>query len=158
MARSTAVIAALLLIGLFGLSQEKQEKKESPPAATEFKIPAEQAKRENPIKPTEASVAEGKRLYGYDCAMCHGKTGDGKGDLVEPMGLKLTDLRDPAVLKDLSDGGIYYILAKGKGKMPGNDDRMKPEQRWNVVNFLRSLAKKEPPTPPAAPPKIEKPD
>jgi mono/diheme cytochrome c family protein len=154
MVRATGVIAALLLIGLFGFSQEKQEKKENPPAASEFKIPAEEAKRENPIKPTEASIAEGKRLHATQCAMCHGKEGDGKGDLAQEMELNMRDWRDPAALKDFTDGALFYVLHKGKDTMPGQEGRMRAEQEWNMINFIRSLAKKAPPPPP----KPEKPD
>ena len=50
-----------------------------PPA--EYKIPPEAAAKQNPIKPSAESLARGKKLYGYDCAMCHGKDGDGKGDM-----------------------------------------------------------------------------
>jgi mono/diheme cytochrome c family protein len=58
------------------------------------------------------------------------------------MHLKLKDYRDPAALKDMTDGDIYTIITNGKGKMTGEEGRMKPEQVWNVVNYLRSLAKK----------------
>jgi len=45
-------------------------------------------------------------------------------------------------LKDMTDGEIYTIIRNGKGKMTGEEERMKPEQVWNVVNYVRSLAKK----------------
>jgi mono/diheme cytochrome c family protein len=96
----------------------------------------------NPVKRTPESIAQGKKAYGFDCAMCHGKEGAGDGDLAESMQLKLKDYRDPAVLKDMTDGEIYTIIRNGKGKMTGEEERMKPEQVWNVVNYVRSLAKK----------------
>jgi len=145
--KEVTIICGLVLLGLAGSSQEKKKAVQEPPPA-EFKIPPEEAQRQNPVKPTPDSVAEGKRLYGFDCAMCHGKEGDGKGDLAESMGLKLRDYRDPAALKDMTDGELFYILSKGKGKMPGDEGRMKPEQRWHMVNYIRSLAKKESPSKP----------
>lgn len=78
--------------------------------------------------------------------MCHGQDGDGKGDLAESMGLQLRDFRDPKALKDFTEGELFYIVSKGKGKMPSNEDRTKPEQRWDLVNFIRSLTKKAPAT------------
>lgn len=142
--KEVAVASALIFVGLESFSQEKKE-----PQAEEFKIPAEAAKRENPIKPTEGSVSEGKRLFSSQCALCHGKEGDAKGDLVEPMQLKLRDYRDPAALKEMTDGELFYILSKGKGKMPGEGDRMKADQRWHLINYIRSLARKEPAAKPA---------
>jgi mono/diheme cytochrome c family protein len=135
------VFALLVWAGLAGLSQEKKEAQKEP---AEFKIPPEEAKRQNPVKPTPASLAQGKRIYAFDCAMCHGKDGDGKGELADTMGLKLSDFRDPAALKDLTDGELFYIVSKGKGKMPSNEDRTKAEQRWDLINFIRSLGKKAP--------------
>jgi mono/diheme cytochrome c family protein len=106
-------------------------------------IPAEAARMVNPVKPTPESQAHIKKVYGYDCAMCHGENGNGKGDLVRDMKLTLKDYTDPAALKDLSDGQIFYIIKNGKGQMPGEGDRAKPEDLWNMVIYVRSFAKKD---------------
>ena len=81
-------------------------------------------------------------MYGYDCAMCHGATGDGKGDLVADMKLTMKDLTDPATLKEMSDGEIFAIIKNGKGQMTGEGDRAKPDDIWNLVIYVRSLAGK----------------
>jgi mono/diheme cytochrome c family protein len=156
MFRRAAVLGLFLLLVPAGFSQDKQPpQKENvpPPASANLVIPPEEAKRENPVKPTEASLAEGKKLYGYQCAMCHGEKGDGKGDMVEPMKLTLKDYTNADSLKGLTDGALFYILEKGKGKMPGQEGRMKVEQQWSLVNYIRSLAKKsgEAPKPPDKP-------
>ncbi|HEY4382293.1 MAG TPA: c-type cytochrome [Acidobacteriaceae bacterium] len=109
----------------------------TPPAATAAAVPTV-----NPVKPTAESQTKAKKMYGYDCAMCHGEKGDGKGDLVADMKLTLKDYSDPAVLKDLSDGDIYNIIKNGKGQMTGEGDRAKPDEIWNLVIYVRSLAKK----------------
>jgi mono/diheme cytochrome c family protein len=93
-------------------------------------------------KATPASLASGKKIYATDCLMCHGKEGAGDGDLAADMKLTLKDYRDPAALKDLSDKEMYDIIDKGKGKMMGEEGRLKPEQISDVVNYVRSLAKK----------------
>jgi mono/diheme cytochrome c family protein len=74
--------------------------------------------------------------------MCHGAAGAGDGDLAADMKLQLKDYRDPESLKGLTDGEIFTIIDKGKGQMSGEEGRMKPPQIWNVVNYVRSLAKK----------------
>ncbi len=114
------------------------------PSATpaQSSIPVEAARMVNPVKPTPESQTRAKKVYGYDCAMCHGENGNGKGDLVADMKLTVKDYTDPAALKDLSDGELFYIIKNGKGKMPGEGDRSKPEDMWNMVIFVRSLAKK----------------
>ena len=134
---------ALCLVSLLAISclyVSAQDQKPAAPAA-EFKMPPEAAKVPNPVKPTAASLAAGKKTYGYDCAMCHGKDGDGKGDLAEDMKLKLLDYTDPAALKDKTDGELFYIIKNGKGDMPAEGDRVKTDDVWNLVNYVRSFSK-----------------
>ena len=128
--------------GLLWLGVWQQEKKPGEEKAGVEKTAPDASKLVNPVKPTPESIAQGKKAYGFDCAMCHGKEGAGDGDLAESMHLKLKDYREPAALKDMTDGDIYAIIANGKGKMTGEEQRLKPEQVWNVVNYVRSLAKK----------------
>src|SRR5215471_14316686 len=100
--------------------------------------------RKNPVKPTPENLAEAKKFFGYDCAMCHGASGDGKGDLASSMGLKMTDWRDTSTVAGMSDDELFDIIVKGKGKMEGEGDRIKAEMAWKLVNYVRTLAKKEP--------------
>ena len=140
--RKPALVSLALLIALAGALAARQEPAQEAPS--ELKIPPEEAKRENPVKAEAGSIAQGKRFYETQCQMCHGKDGDGKGDLADVMDLKLRDYRQAEALKDFTDGELRYILVKGKGKMPSQEGRMKPEQFWHMVNYIRSLAKKEP--------------
>lgn len=106
-------------------------------------IPAEAARMVNPVKPTAESLARAKKIYGFDCAVCHGATGDGKGDAVADMKLTMKNYTDPAALKDLTDGELFYIIRNGKGQMPSEEEtRAKPDDVWNMVLLVRSFAKK----------------
>ncbi|MGA7623506.1 MAG: c-type cytochrome [Candidatus Acidiferrales bacterium] len=138
------VVLVLTLTCFATLAQE--ESKPAPAAgsssAADYKIPPEASKLPNPVKPTPVSLAQGKKTYGFDCALCHGKDGDGKGDLAGDMKVKLSDFHDPAALKDYTDGDLFYIIKNGKGEMTGEGDRLKDTETWNLVNYLRSLAKK----------------
>jgi mono/diheme cytochrome c family protein len=148
------VVSPLVLLCFTVSAQEESKPAATAAAATsaaEFKIPPDAAKAANPIKPTPASLAQGKKMYGFDCALCHGKDGDGKGDLAADMNLKLADYRDSSALKDMTDGEMFYIIKNGKGQMTGEADRFKPEEIWNLVNYVRSLAKKTAAAPPKAP-------
>jgi mono/diheme cytochrome c family protein len=104
-----------------------------------FKTPVQTGNQTNPVKPGPESLARGKKIYGYDCAVCHGKNGDGKGDMTEMKGIP--DFTDPAVQKAHTDGQWFDVIQKGKGEMPPEGDRAKPEDMWNLVNYLRSFAK-----------------
>lgn len=138
MRKALLFLSALLLSG-FPASAQQSEK----PA--EYKIPPEAARQANPNKPTQESIAQGKKIYLYDCAMCHGEDGGGKGDLATRMKLNLSDYRDPETLKNTTDGELFYIITNGKDKMPSEGDRAKPGQVWNLINYIRSFAKKESP-------------
>ena len=103
-------------------------------------IPPEAAHMLNPVKPTPEGMAHAKKIYGYDCSMCHGATGNGKGDMVADLKLNLKDWTNPEALKNRTDGELYYIITNGQGQMPGEAGRAKPEDIWNMVVLVRSFS------------------
>jgi mono/diheme cytochrome c family protein len=127
---------------LLQLGPTQQQSAASPaPAATVPAIPAQAARMVNPVKPMAESMAHAKKVYGYDCAMCHGATGNGKGELVAELKLNLRDWTVPAALKDRTDGELSYIITHGQGQMPAEGDRAKPDDIWNMVVMVRGFAK-----------------
>ena len=133
---------ALILFVLIAFFSAAQETKPAPKTAIS-PVPVKAARELNPVKPTSDSIAEGKKIYTYDCATCHGVSGDGKTDIAKD--LKIPDLTDPTLQKDRTDGELFYILKNGHGDMPPEGDRAKPERLWDLVNYVRSLARKQPP-------------
>ena len=127
-----------LCLANFFHQQPQQESKEVPPSST-----TSSAERKNPVKPTPENLANAKKFFGFDCAMCHGVTGDGKGDLAASMSLKMNDWHDASVLGKISDSEIFDIILKGKGKMTGEGDRLSSEKAWELVNYVRTLRKHE---------------
>jgi len=138
---STAVFIAGF--GLIRAKENTAQEKPSQSSATEYKIPQEDIDKPNPVKPSPEGLAAARKIYGYDCAMCHGTKGDGKGEIVESMKLTMHDWSDPASLSNRTDGEIFYIITKGKGKMMGEEGRLPDTMRWNLVNLVRSMAKKD---------------
>jgi mono/diheme cytochrome c family protein len=106
-------------------------------------IPVEATRQPNPVKSTPESITRAKKWWTLDCAMCHGKDGDGKGETAADMKLKLADFTDPVTLKDRTDGEIFYIIKNGHNDMPPEGPRIKTEENWDLVNYVRSLAKKK---------------
>ncbi len=140
--RRTLLILGAILLASFGISHAKPNSTQEKPASTEPKISPEDVAKKNPVPPTPEGLAEARKLFGYNCAMCHGKVGDGKGDLAADMKLELRDWRDASSIEKMTDGEIFWIVSKGKGKMPGEGDRTAEKVRWNFVNLVRSFAKK----------------
>ena len=141
------ILSTLVLAGVTALlSQAPQPGSETPatPAApaTAVKIPVEAVNQVNPVKTSAESLARAKKIYGYECALCHGDDGGGGGDLAKNMKAKLPDFRDPSTLKAQTDGELFYIIKNGKGQMTGEGERAKPEDIWNMVIYVRSFAKK----------------
>lgn len=117
----------------------------SPPAAVhQFVITPEEKALKNPVPFTEASVAKGQHLFTTQCTMCHGKTGNGKGELAAVMHVAPPDFTNPATLSSRTDGELYTIINSGMGSMPGQGKRLKENQTWDLVNFLRTLQGKKP--------------
>jgi mono/diheme cytochrome c family protein len=131
---------ALTLFLIISFLSAAQETKPAPKTAYS-PVPVKAAREPNPVKSTPESIAEGKKIYGYDCAQCHGVSGDGKTDGAKD--LKIPDLTDPALLKARTDGELFYILKNGHYNMPSEGDRVKAEQLWDLVNYVRSLTRKQ---------------
>jgi mono/diheme cytochrome c family protein len=145
-------IASAISIGVWSVQEKAQEKPAETPVAATTTPPATSpaaaspatapVKKDNPVKSSPEVLAAAKKVFGYDCAMCHGESGNGKGDLVESMSLKMKDWHDPAVLSGISDGDIYDLIVKGKDKMVGEGDRLAPAKVWGLVHYVRTFAKK----------------
>jgi cytochrome c5 len=146
MRRSLPVASAFLLVsfGLVAVARSAAQESAAPAQASadDYKITPEQAARKNPVKSSPEGLAEARKVFKYDCAMCHGEHGDGKGEVVESMKLTMHDWRDPSALEGMTDGEIFYIITKGKGKMMADGDRQPEKLRWNLVNLVRSIAVK----------------
>ena len=139
MKRSAPRVRVFLFLALLCVAWHQSRSQEKPQEKSK-----DAAERKNPVKPTPENLAEAKKFFGYDCAMCHGATGDGKGDLAPSIGLKMNDWRDTSTVAGMSDGELFDLMVKGKGKMEGEGDRIKAEMAWKLVNYVRALAKKGP--------------
>jgi len=92
----------------------------------------------NPVPATPESIERGKYFYEINCLVCHGETGKGDG----PVGKKFVDptpvdLND-AYTQDQADGQIFFTLTRGRVAMPFYRDALNPEERWDVINYLRN--------------------
>jgi mono/diheme cytochrome c family protein len=131
---SAMLLVAAPTAGRGHLSQEPATASSAPPPPPAVN---------NPVKPTPDSLAKAKKTYGYDCSMCHGANGNGKTDLAKDMQLTLTDWGDPKALDGKTDGDLFQVIRSGKGKMPPEDaSRAKDDDIWNLVSYVRNIAKK----------------
>lgn len=89
----------------------------------------------NPSSPSDGSVRRGQALYTTYCQVCHGPKGAGDGPVVPKF------VRPPHLMgasRGYTDGYIYALITNGRGMMPSYG-RISPEERWDVINYLRRL-------------------
>ena len=102
------------------------------------------AKMKNPAAATPESIAAGETLYRRSCRGCHGK--DATGGPPKDAGLaEASNLVDDKWDHGSTDGEIFYTIRNGVAPdlvMEPWDDRLSETDTWNIVNYLRSLAKK----------------
>ncbi|MGA9967071.1 MAG: hypothetical protein WBQ10_17875 [Terriglobales bacterium] len=70
MLKNLVTVSSLLTFQVAAWSLQGQTAPKTPPAG--YKIAPEAANQSNPVKPSPESLARGKKIYGYDCAVCHG--------------------------------------------------------------------------------------
>ena len=98
---------------------------------------------ENPIEADEASIARGAELYDLHCKMCHGQTFEGNGPIGPFLANKPANLTSP-VVQAKSDGSIFLTITNGvDGKMPPLNENLLVTDRWDLVNFIRTLTVEE---------------
>ena len=132
MVRRSAILSAIVCCVLIGCGGKPAE---------QTKMPQEEIDRKNPVPMSPDVVEDGKQLYGAtDCALCHGKDGDGKGVEAKDVNMNTHDWRKPQNLDHFTDGELAYLILKGKGRMPAYDGRETPDQTWRLVNYIRSIA------------------
>jgi mono/diheme cytochrome c family protein len=103
--------------------------------------PAVQAEKKNPVAVNESSLGAGQKIYLRTCATCHGKTGNGDGPDAVDLGLHPAKFSDPK-LREETDGALFWKITAGKKPMPDYGRRRSPTDRWNVINYLRTLARR----------------
>jgi len=114
-----------------------------PLAVAAAQDPPGAAQTKNPVAATADSIADGKRLYQRHCASCHGANAEGGAgnDLIPAA----PDLTDKEWKHGATDGEIFSAIKNGIPpdlNMIPFGDQLKDAEIWNVVNYLRSLAKK----------------
>jgi mono/diheme cytochrome c family protein len=111
-----------------------------------WELPEDADKTKNPIASSPESIEKGKTLFlertKGNCVFCHGETGAGNEANFPRLRRKPADLSNKERMTAMTDGEVFWKLSKGiNGIMPSGERRMNEEERWHVVNYVRTLAK-----------------
>jgi mono/diheme cytochrome c family protein len=117
------------------------------PRGGELIIPKEQrdvaAKKSNPVKISDASIAIGRERFVTYCVPCHGP--EAKGGTTGPVAAKFIptpDLTNAELQKQRTDGYWHSYIVVGGAVMPAYGEALSSQEAWHIVNFLRSIAQK----------------
>ncbi len=93
----------------------------------------------NPVTADQVSVTRGGELFKINCLLCHGTQGKGDGPVASHLENKVFDLTSFPI-HSFTDGGIFFVISTGvPGKMPALNENLTVRERWDVVNYVRTL-------------------
>lgn len=106
-----------------------------------WSVPEAGKKVKSAVPTSPASIAEGKTLWNTHCKSCHGAKGLGDGSKAAQLKTEPGDF-SKATFQSQTDGTIFYKLSEGREDMPSFKKKLPDaEERWALVNFIRTLKK-----------------
>jgi mono/diheme cytochrome c family protein len=110
-------------------------------APRSWPVPEEAKQLKNPFQPSAAALKSAREVYADKCAHCHGDTGKGDGQDASKYDPAPTDFTESKRMSEATDGELFYKISEGKKPMPVFKNKLSEDQRWELVLFIRSLAK-----------------
>jgi mono/diheme cytochrome c family protein len=93
----------------------------------------------NPVISDNISLVRGEQLFKINCVICHGQSGKGDGVIAAFFEFKPVDLSS-IIVQSFSDGAIFLTISNGvAGRMPPLNENLNVRDRWDVVNYVRTL-------------------
>jgi len=124
--KMVAIVAAALLVATASNAQKKWE------------APADAIAVKNPLAGNSAALADAKKTYTTLCAPCHGDKGRGDGPAAVALNPRPADHSSKAIQAE-TDGSLYWKLTNGRGAMQAYKTQLTDNQRWGLVNYIRTL-------------------
>ena len=136
-------ILAFLLAGIFLMVPFHLHRTIEAHGPMGWKVPAKERKVKNPIPSSPESRSRAQKIYVDKCASCHGVRGDGNGEMAKALDPHPSDFTDRHMMKEMTDGEIFWKITTGRGPMPSYQKDLTANERWDLVNFIRSFVKAE---------------
>jgi len=131
--KSKSLFAFTIILGVFGIFTVHAQSKPwvAPAAAQGVK---------NPVASTPEILKAAKTLYITNCAPCHGDKGKGDGPAAAALTPKPADHTSTA-LRNEPDGSLFWKISEGRSPMPQYKKMLSETQRWELIDYIRSLSK-----------------
>ncbi len=132
-----------LVLGLLTVVAQNAPKTEG----EAWTAPARAARKQNPVSADTKSLVQGKELFVAGCMPCHGPSGKGDGPAAATLERNGVSIRpgnlSNAKLWEQTDGALFWKVSEGRSPMPAFLEAFSETQRWQIVNYVRTLAPKE---------------
>lgn len=93
-----------------------------------------------PVEVSYENMEHGSDIYAIYCAICHGDSGDGKGVIAQPRyGYPTIASLLQTRIMEQPDGEIFNTITHGKNTMGPYGAKIRIEDRWKVVMYVRAL-------------------
>ena len=132
--RSLGIVAALVVLGVLAFTAVNMAKNWGAIAAAR--------KLKNPVPATSEAVAAGMQLYQNNCESCHGEKGDGKGEKAYELSVAPGNFTDSQKMESVTDGELFWQITRGRLPMPSFATKLTDDERWQLVDYIRSFAQK----------------
>jgi mono/diheme cytochrome c family protein len=107
----------------------------------------------NPVPADETSIARGAELFNINCTQCHGVDGKGNGTVAAFLVKKKPADLTSGLIQSKSDGTLFLSITNGifnpnntlfpdvkfSGQMPPMNENLTVRERWDVINYIRTL-------------------
>lgn len=91
-----------------------------------------------PMRVTPALLERGRERYDIYCALCHGASGEGNGEIVQ-RGFPAPPTYHSERLRNAPIGHFYDVITNGYGVMYPYASRVEPGDRWAIAVYIRAL-------------------
>jgi len=91
-----------------------------------------------PFPLTAEVVARGRERFNIYCTPCHGRTGEGRGMVVQ-RGYKQPPSFHDQRLRDIGPGYFFSVITNGFGVMPSYAVQVPVNDRWAIIAYIRAL-------------------
>lgn len=109
-------------------------------ALSDWSAPAQARQMPNPVSATPQTIAAGMNIYMDRCQNCHGEYGNGKGSRADKLSVQPSDFTDAHAMNAQTDGELFWKISEGHRPMPSFKKKLSEEERWQLVDFIRTFS------------------
>jgi len=114
-----------------------------------WSAPAAARRLKNPVPATRSNIGAGMEIYMQHCQSCHGENGDGRGERAEKLSVAPASFTNSGKMRETTDGELFGAISEGHLPMPPFKSKLSEEERWQVVDYIRTFASRPTSPPPA---------